>query len=137
VCDSSRGNVQFCYRQSICCRTQGDNSNLFAGGRSAAGTSVRVVTSSQQSGLQIPGPTGIPCAQLFIPVQPVQIGMNAQVCEGRTVKAGYSGHYRDQYTVNWGVGLGLCVTVNTILRKTEWFRYFVLVPPLVVRQTCW
>lgn len=54
-----------------------------------------------------------------------------------TVKAEYSGHYRDQHTVNWGVGLGLCVTVNTILRKTEWFQDFVVVPPLAVRQTCW
>ena len=53
------------------------------------------------------------------------------------MKAEYIGRYGDQYTVNWGVGLGLCVTVNTILRNTEWFQDFVVVPQLAVRQTCW
>jgi len=32
--DCAQGDVEFCYRLTICCRTQNYNSNLFAVGRS-------------------------------------------------------------------------------------------------------
>ena len=60
--DCAQRDVEFCYRLRICCRTQEYNSSLFAGGRSVAGPSVRIATSRQQSGLQIPGPANSPCA---------------------------------------------------------------------------